>query len=96
MSAMKRSPVSLNNDLKILSRYDLVRITKEKPPGHGVYKVIESSLGNEKIESLRVLFPAPWGEKKMNKVPVEYPAFERNEKSSVKREGLPRGFLFSC
>jgi hypothetical protein len=32
------------------------------------------------IKSLRVLFPAPWGEKKMNKVPVEYPAFERNEK----------------
>lgn len=50
MNAMKRSPVSLNNDLKILSRYDLVRITKEKNPGHGVYKVIESSLGNEKIE----------------------------------------------
>lgn len=50
MSAMKRSPVSLNNDLEILSKYDLVRITKEKNPGHGVYKVIESSLGNEKIE----------------------------------------------
>ncbi|HIO93277.1 MAG TPA: HTH domain-containing protein [Leucothrix mucor] len=50
MDAMKRSPVSLNNDLKILSRYNLVRITKEKNPGHGVYKVIESSLGNEKIE----------------------------------------------
>ncbi len=50
MSAMKRSPVSLNNDLKILSKYDLVRITKKINPGHGVYKVIESSLGNEKIE----------------------------------------------
>jgi predicted transcriptional regulator len=50
MSAMKRSPVSLNNDLEILSRYDLVRITKEKNPGHGLYKVIESALGNEKIE----------------------------------------------
>ena len=49
MTAMNRSPVSLNNDLKILSKYDLVRISKEKHPGHGVYKVIESSLGNEKI-----------------------------------------------
>ena len=50
MSAMKRSPVSLNNDLKILSKYDLVRITRETNPGHGVHKVIESSVGNEKIE----------------------------------------------
>jgi len=50
MSAMGRSPVSLNNDLKILSKYDLVRISKESNPGHGVNKVIESSLGNEKIE----------------------------------------------
>ena len=50
MRVMKRSPASLNNDLKILSKYDLVSITKEKNPGHGLYKVIESSLGNEKIE----------------------------------------------
>jgi predicted transcriptional regulator len=50
MSAMKRSPVSLNNDLKILSKYDLVHITRETNPGHGVHKVIESSVGNEKIE----------------------------------------------
>ena len=50
MRAMKRSPVSLKNDLKLLSKYDLIRITKETNPGHGVYKVIESSLGNEKIE----------------------------------------------
>ena len=50
MNAMKRSPVSLNNDLKILSKYDLVRITRETNPGHGVHKVIESSVGNEKIE----------------------------------------------
>jgi len=50
MSAMNRSPVSLNNDLKILSKYELIRVTKESNPGHGVYKVIESSLGNEKIE----------------------------------------------
>ena len=45
----KRS-ASLNNDLKILSRYDLIKITKESNPGHGVNKVIESSLGSEKIE----------------------------------------------
>ena len=34
----------------------------------------------EIIESFRVLFPAPWGEKMINEAPVEYPAFERNEK----------------
>jgi len=50
MVAMHRSPASLNNDLKILSRYDLVKITKAANPGHGVNKIIESNLGGEKIE----------------------------------------------
>jgi predicted transcriptional regulator len=50
MSDMHRTPVSLNNDLKILSKYQLVKIFKESNPGHGVHKVIESTFGNEKIE----------------------------------------------
>ena len=50
MSEMQRTPVSLNNDLKILSKYQLVKIFKEPNPGHGVHKVIESTLDNEKIE----------------------------------------------
>ena len=50
LSDMHRSPVSLNNDLKILSKYQLVKIFKESNPGHGVHKVIESTFGNEKIE----------------------------------------------
>ena len=50
MQALNRSPTSLNNDLKILSKYNLVPTSKESNPDHGVYKVIESSLGNEKIE----------------------------------------------
>jgi len=50
MSDMKRTPVSLNNDLKILSRYQLVNIFKVKNPGHGLHKVIEPTFGNEKIE----------------------------------------------
>jgi len=45
-----RSPGSLNNDLKILSKYELVRITKEPNPGHGMNKVIYANFGNEKIE----------------------------------------------
>ena len=50
MSDMHRTPVSLNNDLKILSKYQLVKIFKESNSGHGVHKVIESTFGNEKIE----------------------------------------------
>ncbi|MCK4378359.1 MAG: transcriptional regulator [Deltaproteobacteria bacterium] len=50
MSAMNRTPVSLNNDLKILSKYQLIHVLKEKNPGHGLHKVIEPTFGNEKIE----------------------------------------------
>lgn len=50
MSEMHRTPVSLNNDLEILSKYQLVKIFKESNPGHGVHKVIESTFGNEKIQ----------------------------------------------
>ena len=50
MTEMNRTPVSLNNDLKILSKYHLVNIYKESNPGHGVHKVIEPTYGNEKIE----------------------------------------------
>ena len=50
MRVLDRSPASLNNDLKLLSKYDLIRIVKKSNPGHGVHKIIESSLGNEKIE----------------------------------------------
>ncbi len=50
MAEMNRTPVSLNNDLKLLSKYHLVNIYKESNPGHGVHKVIEPMYGNEKIE----------------------------------------------
>ncbi len=50
MSDMQRTSGSLNNDLKILSKYQLVKIFKESNPGHGVHKVIESTFDNEKIE----------------------------------------------
>ena len=55
MSDMHRTPVSLNNDLKILLRYQLVKIFKEPNPGHGVHKVIEYNFGNEKIEFKAVI-----------------------------------------
>ena len=50
LAEMKRTPVSLNNDLKILLKYQLVNIYKESNPGHGIHKVIEPAYGNEKIE----------------------------------------------
>ena len=50
MAAMRRTPVSLNNDLKILSKYQLVKILREPNPGHGLHKVIEATFGSEKIE----------------------------------------------
>jgi predicted transcriptional regulator len=50
MADMNRTPVSLNNDLKILSRYKLVNIFKVPNPGHGVHRVIEPTFGNHKIE----------------------------------------------
>jgi predicted transcriptional regulator len=50
MADMHRTPVSLNNDLKILAKYQLIRIFKESNSGHGVHKVIESTFGNDKIE----------------------------------------------
>ncbi len=50
MQALNRSAASLNNDLKILSKYNLIYISKKINPGHGVHKIIESSLGNEKLE----------------------------------------------
>lgn len=50
MSEMQRTSGSLNNDLKILTKYQLVKIFKEPNPGHGVHKVVESTFDNEKIE----------------------------------------------
>jgi predicted transcriptional regulator len=55
MSDMNRTPVSLNNDLKILSKYQLVNIFKEANSGHGVHKVIEPTFGSEKIEFKAVI-----------------------------------------
>jgi predicted transcriptional regulator len=55
MSDMHRTPVSLNNDLKILLKYQLVKITRQTNAGHGVHKVIEPTFGREKIEFRAVI-----------------------------------------
>lgn len=50
LAALKRSPSSLNNDLKLLSKYGLISIRKEINPGHGYHKVIEAGFGKDKLE----------------------------------------------
>jgi len=47
---MKRTATSLNNDLRLLAKYELVRTYNEPNPGHGIHKVIEPLFGNHKIE----------------------------------------------
>jgi predicted transcriptional regulator len=55
MLDMQRTAVSLNNDLKILSQYQLVNVFKEPNPGHGEHKVIEATFGDEKLEFKAVI-----------------------------------------
>jgi predicted transcriptional regulator len=50
LNEMKRTPVSLNRDLRLLSKYQLIKIHKEPNPGHGIHKVIEPMFQDEKIE----------------------------------------------
>ena len=50
LRAMNRTPASLNNDLDILLKYQLIRVYKEPNPGHGIRKVIEPTFGRQKIE----------------------------------------------
>jgi len=50
LNEMKRTPVSLNRDLHLLSKYQLIKIHKEPNPGHGIHKVIEPMFQDEKIE----------------------------------------------
>lgn len=47
---MQRTATSLNNDLNLLAKYELVRTYNEPNPGHGIHKVIEPLFGNHKIE----------------------------------------------
>ncbi len=50
LEEMKKSPSSLNQDLELLSKYQLIDISKEPNAGHGIRKVIKPLYGNEKIE----------------------------------------------
>jgi len=47
---LKKSPSSLNKDLDLLSKYQLIDIVKEPNAGHGIRKVIKPLYPNEEIE----------------------------------------------
>jgi len=50
LEEMKKSPSSLNRDLELLSKYQLIDISKEPNAGHGIRKVIKPLYLNEEIE----------------------------------------------
>lgn len=50
LSDLKKSPASLNQDLELLEKYELVDIFKENNSGHGVKKVIKPHYPSETIE----------------------------------------------
>lgn len=47
---LKKSPSSLNKDLDILLKYQLIDVLKEPNSGHGIRKVIKPLYTNEQIE----------------------------------------------
>ena len=50
LDELKKSPSSLNKDLELLSKYQLIKIIKEPNSGHGIRKIIQPLYSNEQIE----------------------------------------------
>jgi len=50
LDELKKSPASLNKDLALLSKYQLIDISKESNAGHGIRKIIKPLYTNEQIE----------------------------------------------
>ena len=50
LDELKKSPASLNKDLDLLLKYQLIDILKEPNSGHGIKKVIKPLYSNESIE----------------------------------------------
>ena len=50
LDELKKSASSLNKDLDLLAKYQLIDISKETNAGHGIRKVVKSLYLNEKIE----------------------------------------------
>ncbi len=52
---LKKSPSSLNQDLELLLKYQLIDILKEPNAGHGIRKIIKPLYSNEQIEFRAIL-----------------------------------------
>ncbi len=50
LDELKKSPSSLNQDLALLSKYQLIDIVKEPNAGHGIRKIIKPLYSDEQIE----------------------------------------------
>jgi predicted transcriptional regulator len=50
LNELKKSPSSLNKDLELLFKYQLIDIAKESNSGHGIKKVIRPLFSKEEIE----------------------------------------------
>jgi hypothetical protein len=50
LEELKKSPSSLNKDLELLSKYQLIAISKEPNAGHGIRKIIKPLYTNEQLE----------------------------------------------
>ena len=55
LQELKKSPASLNRDLDLLLKYQLIDIRKEPNSGHGVRKVIKPLFVDEGIEFKAVI-----------------------------------------
>ena len=50
LEALKKSPSSLNKDLDLLLKYQLIDVQKEPNAGHGIRKIIKPLYDDEQIE----------------------------------------------
>jgi len=50
LEELHKSPSSLNKDLELLSKYQLIDVQKEPNAGHGIRKIIKPLYLNEQIE----------------------------------------------
>jgi len=55
LNDLKKSPASLNRDLELLYKYQLIDIIKEPNSGHGIRKVIKPLYLNNNIEFKAVI-----------------------------------------
>ncbi len=55
LDELHKTPSSLNKDLELLHKYQLIEIVKEVNAGHGIKKVIKPLFSDEKMEFRAVI-----------------------------------------